>query len=233
MIASCSSGLRWVLTQILISHGTEKKRTPAYQHGRLTLQDAINNPVTSLAYLTPVMSLLLLVFSLGLEKPWNIRHEARFWTNFGTVMQLIGCMSAGGAVAFAMIITEFILITRTSAVTLSVAAILKEVVTIIISRHIFGDKLHEINIIGLVIAVTGVIIYNFLRFGSLHREHHDDVKPILRDTRPENVSMEEEIATPLYPVGCGISDEFIISSGMAPDWGSSVRGGKGNTPSPT
>lgn len=65
------------------------------------------------------------------------------------------------------------LIQRTSVVTLSVAGIFKEVLTIFVSSTIFGDELTAINVTGLCVALTGIGLYNWLKYRILTGRIHD------------------------------------------------------------
>ncbi|PVZ98381.1 hypothetical protein BB558_005605 [Smittium angustum] len=62
-----------------------------------------------------------------------------------------------------MILSEFFLISQTSIVTLAVAGIVKEVLTILLSTLTFGDKLTVENVIGLIITLIGIGFYNYLK----------------------------------------------------------------------
>lgn len=61
------------------------------------------------------------------------------------------------------------LIQRTSVMTLSVAGIFKEIVTIMLSSTVFGDELTPINVTGLCIALTGIGLYNYLKYKLMMR----------------------------------------------------------------
>jgi solute carrier family 35 protein C2 len=53
--------------------------------------------------------------------------------------------------------------------TLSVAGIFKEIATILLSSTVFGDELTPINVTGLCIALTGIGLYNYLKYTLLVR----------------------------------------------------------------
>lgn len=54
--------------------------------------------------------------------------------------------------------------------TLSVAGILKEVLTVILASVIFDDRLTPVNITGLCIAIGGIAAYNYIKYRSLKRK---------------------------------------------------------------
>lgn len=51
--------------------------------------------------------------------------------------------------------------------TLSVAGIFKEIATILLSSTVFGDELTPINVTGLCVALTGIAMYNYLKYNLL------------------------------------------------------------------
>jgi hypothetical protein len=58
-------------------------------------------------------------------------------------------------------------------VTLSVAGICKEVLTIVLSTLVFHDELTPINISGLCVTIFGIALYNYLKY----RDY--DVDPVI------------------------------------------------------
>lgn len=77
--------------------------------------------------------------------------------------ELIVAVVVGGLLAFTMVVVEYTLISHTSVLTLSVAGIFKELVTITTSLIIFHDKLNPIMIVGLCISLVGIVMYNQIR----------------------------------------------------------------------
>jgi solute carrier family 35 protein C2 len=57
--------------------------------------------------------------------------------------------------------------------TLSVAGIFKEIATILLSSNVFGDELTPINVTGLCIALTGIGMYNYLKYSLLIRNNNN------------------------------------------------------------
>lgn len=86
-------------------------------------------PVEVLYQLTPVMSLTLLLLSLGHEKLWERLPASPYFATVG--MGLLSCLIifGGAIIAFAMVVAEFALIANTSALTFMVAGTFKEIVT--------------------------------------------------------------------------------------------------------
>lgn len=61
--------------------------------------------------------------------------------------------------------------------TLSVAGILKEVLTVIVASIVFDDRLTPVNITGLCIAVSGIAAYNWIKYRSLRDNDERGSKP--------------------------------------------------------
>ncbi|KAJ1913203.1 hypothetical protein IWQ60_009310 [Tieghemiomyces parasiticus] len=165
MLAAAMSGLRWSLTQIL-------------------LQDhsiGISTPIASMFFLSPLMSLCLFAASMVTED-LNALADSTVFTSgsLATVMALI--LVLGGVLATLMVTAEYQLIARTSVVTLSVAGIFKEVVTIALSSITFKDRLTPLNLFGLAVTLLGIGIYKWMKLRTMHedslRADGADYKPV-------------------------------------------------------
>lgn len=143
--ASMMSGLRWSFTQILLKHN-----------------DYTNNSISTIFYISPSMCLTLFLFGLGFEG-WSNFTQSPIWELegvFGTILLIL----IPGVLAFMMTLCEFKLLSVAQVITLSIAGIFKELLTIILSALIFGDKLSFINCLGLLITFIDIIWYNYYRF---------------------------------------------------------------------
>ncbi|QSL66632.1 hypothetical protein MERGE_001015 [Pneumocystis wakefieldiae] len=149
IIASALGGLKWSLVQIL-----SIKNSVAF------------NPFSFIYILSPSIFFSLIILSILVEGIKNIIYTP-FW-NYGvnSVIMLI----FPGIVAFAMIVSEYWLIKRTSIITLSVAGICKEVITMGASAIFFKDHLDLINILGFIVTIVGIILYNIMKYYALKEE---------------------------------------------------------------
>ena len=151
--AAFFSGFRWSLTQIL-----------------LLRHPATSNPFSSIFLLTPVMFVTLLGLAIPVE-------------GFGPLSEGLGVLSAEwgagmtplflffpGCLAFLMTAAEFALLKRTSVVTLSIAGIFKEVVTITAASIVFEDKITLINFIGLVTTIGAIAGYNYIKITKMRQD---------------------------------------------------------------
>lgn len=144
--AAMFSGLRWTLTQLLLK----------------TNERVNHNPITTILLLSPLMFIILFLLGLIIEHPLQIAHSQLF-IQYGVIRGIM-LIILPGILAFAMTLSEFYLLNNTSVLTLSIAGIFKELVTIFISWIVFKDKLSVVNIIGLFITLTTIISYNVYRF---------------------------------------------------------------------
>ncbi|CAI5999603.1 unnamed protein product [Closterium sp. NIES-64] len=175
MLSAMASGLRWVLIQVLL------------QKDRLGL----SSPLVSLAYITPPMAVTCGLFSLALEPLASLPSSSYFSppSHLAPTMLLL---LLGGVLAFLMvnlrqfaaaarlrplcslipaaaalhalqIMSEFLLILHTSAVTFSVAGTVKEGATILVSHLVFSDRFTRVNLVGVLIIMVGVSLFNLHR----------------------------------------------------------------------
>ncbi|ORY77050.1 triose-phosphate transporter family-domain-containing protein [Protomyces lactucae-debilis] len=182
MTASCLGGLRWALTQILL------KENPSTA-----------NPFSSIYHLAPIMFTSLFMIAMILEGPVAL-IKAELWHSRG--LMAIPILLFPSILAFLMTASEFGLIQRTSVVTLSVAGILKEVLTIGASAVIYGDALTLLNLSGLFVTILGIALYNVLRFRSMRKKVKqavsDEQEGRLAESVPLRGDQAEGIET-VYP----------------------------------
>ena len=151
--AAFFSGFRWGLTQILLL------RNPA-----------TSNPFSSIFFLAPVMFISLLVIAIPVE------GFPALWGGILILIEKKGPIMGPlillfpGAIAFLMTASEFALLQRTSVVTLSIAGIFKEVVTISAAGLVFGDPLTPVNVSGLFVTIGAIAAYNWIKIRKMREE---------------------------------------------------------------
>ncbi|KAK6461645.1 putative nucleotide sugar transporter [Scheffersomyces coipomensis] len=143
--ASMMSGLRWSFTQLLL------KRNPYTP-----------NSISTIFYISPSMCLILLVIGLIFEG-WENFTDSTIWDTIG-FFKTISLMIIPGILAFMMTLSEFKLLTVAQVTTLSIAGIFKELLTIVLSSFIFGDRLNFINLLGLFLTIIDIAWYNYYRY---------------------------------------------------------------------
>lgn len=155
--AAFFSGFRWGLTQILLL------RNPA-----------TSNPFSSIFFLAPVMFLTLICIAIPVEGfPGLIESLNGLMSEWGAAAPFL--LLFPGTIAFLMTACEFALLQRTSVVTLSIAGIFKEVVTISTATLVFDDKLTPINVSGLFVTIGAIAAYNWIKISKMRQEATADV----------------------------------------------------------
>ncbi|KOS21064.1 putative transporter [Escovopsis weberi] len=151
--AAAFSGFRWSLTQILLL------RNPT-----------TSNPFSSIFFLTPVMFVTIILIAVPVEGFGSFCAGFRALSDeWGAVMAPLFLLFPG-CIAFLMTASEFALLKRTSVVTLSIAGIFKEVVTISAASLVFKDKLTLVNFVGLVTTMVAIVAYNYIKIKKMREE---------------------------------------------------------------
>lgn len=173
--ASFFSGFRWAITQIL-----------------LLRHPATSNPFATMFFLAPIMFVTLFVIALFSETPSAVIIGLQLLAaKLGTAKAVL-LMFVPGMLAFCMIASEFTLLQRTNVVTLSICGIFKEVVTIGAAGIVFHDKLSVVNILGLVVTIVAIAVYNHMKITNMRKESRE--KMVKKEEDPGIESYEEEPA---------------------------------------
>ncbi|KAL8930777.1 MAG: hypothetical protein Q9208_000318 [Pyrenodesmia sp. 3 TL-2023] len=174
--ASFFSGFRWALTQILLL------RNPA-----------TSNPFSSIFFLAPIMFLVLAIIAVPVEGFSALGGGLQVLTaEHGTVLGIV-ILLFPGVLAFCMTSSEFALLQRTSVVTLSICGIFKEVVTISTANIVFHDTLTPINFSGLVVTISSIAAYNYIKIRKMRAQAQEEIDQKLDGERePEQQPMLPE-----------------------------------------
>ncbi|RWR96303.1 putative sugar phosphate/phosphate translocator [Cinnamomum micranthum f. kanehirae] len=152
MLAAVMSGFRWSMTQILL-------QKEAY---------GLKHPLTLMSYVTPVMALGTALLSLIMD-PWTEFKSSVYFNNSWHIIRSCLLLLLGGALAFFMVLTEYILVSATSAVTVTIAGVVKEAVTIMVAVFYFHDQFTLLKGIGLIIIMVGVSLFNWYKYQKLQK----------------------------------------------------------------
>nr|XP_034923582.1 probable sugar phosphate/phosphate translocator At1g06470 isoform X1 [Populus alba]TKS07759.1 phosphate translocator-related family protein [Populus alba] len=128
----------------------------------------LKNPLTLMSYVTPVMAISTGLLSLVLD-PWHEFNKTSYFNNSWHVARSCLLMFFGGTLAFFMVLTEFVLISVTSAVTVTIAGVVKEAVTILVAVIYFHDKFTWLKGAGLLIIMVGVGFFNWYKYQKLQK----------------------------------------------------------------
>uniref|UniRef100_A0A8D0FHF1 Solute carrier family 35 member C2 n=1 Tax=Strix occidentalis caurina TaxID=311401 RepID=A0A8D0FHF1_STROC len=148
LCASFLGGIRWTLTQILM------------QKAELGLQ----NPIDTMFHLQPLMFLGLFPLFVVFEGlPLSISEKLLRFHEAGMLLSLVGKLFLGGILAFGLGFSEFLLVSRTSSLTLSVAGIFKEICILFLATRLLGDHLSLLNWLGFAVCLSGISLHVILK----------------------------------------------------------------------
>ncbi|XP_057956762.1 probable sugar phosphate/phosphate translocator At5g25400 [Malania oleifera] len=117
------------------------------------------NPITSLYYVAPCCLVFLFVPWVVVEYPL-LRDSANFHFDF----VIFGTNSL---CAFALNLAVFLLVGKTSALTMNVAGVVKDWLLIAFSWSVIKDTVTPVNLIGYGLAFLGVAYYNHSKLQAL------------------------------------------------------------------
>ncbi|KMZ70727.1 Phosphate translocator protein [Zostera marina] len=141
------------------------------------------NPISMMYYVSPCSVVCLFIPWLFLEK--SKMDDTGSW-NFPPVILVLNCVCT-----FALNMSVFLVISRTSALTIRVTGVVRDWVVVLLSSFIFIDtKLTPINLLGYVIAIAGVVAYNNHK---LKPESSKIIDEESQETNASNSNNDEEI----------------------------------------
>uniref|UniRef100_A0A5B6ZEX0 Sugar phosphate transporter domain-containing protein n=1 Tax=Davidia involucrata TaxID=16924 RepID=A0A5B6ZEX0_DAVIN len=159
MLAAVMSGFRWTMTQILLQKETY----------------GLKNPLVLMSYVTPVMAVVTAILSLILD-PWDEFKKNNYFNSSWHITQSCLLMLLGGTLAFFMVLTEYILVSVTSAVTVTIAGVVKEAVTILVAVFYFHDQFTWLKGAGLFTIMVGVSLFNWYKYQKFQKgETNEDM----------------------------------------------------------
>ncbi|XP_047317256.1 probable sugar phosphate/phosphate translocator At1g06470 [Impatiens glandulifera] len=180
MLAAVMSGFRWCMTQILL----QKE-----DYG-------LKNPLILMSYLSPVMAAVTAILSLLLD-PWDEFRNSNYFDSSWHFTQSCFLMLFGGTLAFFMVLTEYILVSVTSAVTVTIAGVVKESVTILVAVFYFHDEFTWLKGIGLITIMIGVGLFNWYKYLKLQKGGkgggEDSIASLQKNDASKYVILEDEM----------------------------------------
>eukprot|EP00188_Purpureofilum_apyrenoidigerum_P001685 Plantae.Rhodophyta-Purpureofilum_apyrenoidigerum.ctg19525.p1 GENE.Plantae.Rhodophyta-Purpureofilum_apyrenoidigerum.ctg19525~~Plantae.Rhodophyta-Purpureofilum_apyrenoidigerum.ctg19525.p1 ORF type:complete len:366 (+),score=48.56 Plantae.Rhodophyta-Purpureofilum_apyrenoidigerum.ctg19525:90-1100(+) len=153
LVSVAFSGLRWALTHSMLQGGEEARMSP----------------LNAMLYTAPATCLFLFPIAAVLE--------GRTFVTFVFEESMLGRLRIGlvfgmiGAMVFVLLLLEYVLVRATSSLTVSVAAIFKELVTVIGGVIIFNEHLSVLNIAGFVLCQVGILDYTYMRYTRPEQTH--------------------------------------------------------------
>ncbi|XP_046603888.1 solute carrier family 35 member C2 [Neodiprion virginianus] len=161
LLASFSSGLRWTMAQLVM------------QKSKLGL----GNPIDMMYHMQPWMFISIIPVALWFEGTTIKNGLANTnWTNTGSVLVTIAAVLGGAIIAFCMELAEYMVVTRTSSLTLSISGIFKEICTLILAFEWKGDEMSSLNFVGLLLCLGGIILHSFQKFRMTRKDKIEDLE---------------------------------------------------------
>ncbi|EPS69259.1 hypothetical protein M569_05508 [Genlisea aurea] len=117
------------------------------------------NPITSLYYVAPSCLAFLAIPWMFVEFP-VLKQSSRFHFDFVT-------FGANSVCAFALNLAVFLLVGKTSALTMNVAGVVKDWLLIAFSWSVIKDTVTPLNLFGYGLAFIGVCYYNHSKLQAL------------------------------------------------------------------
>lgn len=191
--ASFLSGIRWTLSQLVMQRSSL----------------GLSNPLDMVFHVQPIMIVTLLPFAIAFEGVGISSSVAVFrYSNLDQLIQILILVSAGGALAFLMEVAEFMLVTFTSSLTLSMAGIVKEIISLTLAVIFQSNEMSIINVIGLAVCLSGIALHVVRKVTSVEKR---TTSPAYK---PGATSGGGDYSIPLLSSDSDSSDELYHSTGL-------------------
>lgn len=192
LIASFLSGVRWTMAQLFMQHS----------------EAGHQNPLDMVYHVQPWMILSVLPFAAFFEGSQVASSCLLYDSQQGhQALSTVSMVGAGALLAFAMELSEYLVVVNTSSLTLSVAGVFKEVFTVVLAVEWVGDSMSQINVIGLILCIGGI---------SAHVAHkvHVSIKsptPVRSKPTSREPSLNYEMRAPLLTNGAEVASALLLS----------------------
>lgn len=132
-------------------------------------------------YMQPYMLISLLPFAIIFESTKLLDHFPMIFDMEGyEVFVLWLKISIGAFLAFFMEISEFLVLSETSSLTLSVSGIFKEICQLVLAVELSGEQLSVYNLVGLILCLGGITSHVIYKYW------------LLTDNTPERINIESD-----------------------------------------
>ncbi len=162
--------LAFVLTGVLFqlaSIATESNRIVLVQI-LLQSKGVKLNPITSMYYISPCCLVFLFMPWLAIEYPrLSAPDNDRVWLDSDGYFIFL----TNAAAAFTLNCAVFLLIGKSSALTMNIAGVVKDWLLIYLSWVIFAGPITALNLIGYSIAFCAVCYYNYSKLRGMNEEN--------------------------------------------------------------
>ena len=120
----------------------------------------LSNPLDMIYHVQPIMIVVLLPFAVAFEGVKMSSSLAVFrYKDIGLFLATVVRVLTGGLIAFFMEVAEYLLVSYTSGLTLSVAGIVKEILSLGLAIVIEQTDISPVNAVGLVVCMAGITLH--------------------------------------------------------------------------
>ncbi|CAF1555309.1 unnamed protein product, partial [Didymodactylos carnosus] len=131
----------------------------------------LSNPIEAMFHVQPWMLLVIIPLACVREGP-HLIYDIRLLTlhDFHHIGHYTIIVLSSALLAFALEFSEFLLVSNTSSLTLSISGIFKEVVMLYLAVEYNNNQLNRLNFIGLCICLSGIIVHCVSKIFSMENE---------------------------------------------------------------
>lgn len=148
-------------------------------------------------FMQPYMLISLLPFAILFESSRLFEHFYMLFDMDGfELLALWIKISIGAFLAFFMEISEFLVLSQTSSLTLSVSGIFKEICQLVLAVEINNEQLSLYNLIGLVLCLGGITSHVIYKYW------------VMTDNTPERLQTMESTESSHYDMNNQYSTKF-------------------------
>uniref|UniRef100_A0A0B6ZM18 Sugar phosphate transporter domain-containing protein n=1 Tax=Arion vulgaris TaxID=1028688 RepID=A0A0B6ZM18_9EUPU len=184
--ASVLSGLRWTLAQILL------------QKDELGL----HNPIDMMYHIQPWMMISLLPLSVFFEGGSVSTTDQYFrFSEWSVLLHGIGGIMLGGSLGFMLEFSEYLLLSHTSSLTLSISGVFKELCILVLAYLVNHDPMNGVNALGLLVCLLGIIVHVITKavYNRTERTEHmlngtaESIEMLTKDGEANEDSESDEV----------------------------------------
>ena len=126
------------------------------------------SPLRAILYTSPTTTLFVIPLAIGFESS-SVASDAKV-ESAQEVILVIVTMLFVATLVFILLLSEYWLVNATSSLALSVAGVLKELITIGGGLFFFSEHLDMLNVIGFALCQIGILMYVRLRYDENDKE---------------------------------------------------------------
>ena len=209
LTAALMSALRWTLAQRVMHRDSN---APGDHAKGIKETYLLDHPVVFVYLVYPLMWAVVFVFSCLKEQWWYTIPHYKWLSNLIDVFVDMVIFGVGALMAFCLTLAEFELLNETSALTMMMFGVVKDIAAILLSMVVFGDTFGMTNVAGLILCLAGVIGYNKYKWvGMKNRALASGKLDADAETDADDVPLVDVVAAPSSNARRRSNDGFSIA----------------------